>query len=48
MGSKGRDLVVREFSVERVVRETLGVYRDLLANGSKRSRELNVVEQQAR
>ena len=48
MGSKGRELVVREFSVERVVQETLGVYRDLLANGSKRSRELNVVEQQAR
>jgi glycosyltransferase involved in cell wall biosynthesis len=48
MGSKGRELVVREFSVERVVRETLGVYRDLLANGSKSSRELNVVEQQAR
>jgi hypothetical protein len=31
-----------------VVRETLGVYRDLLANGSRSSRELNVVEQQAR
>jgi len=48
MGLKGRDIAVNEFSVERVVRETLGVYRDLLANGSKRSRELNVVEQQAR
>jgi glycosyltransferase involved in cell wall biosynthesis len=48
MGLKGRDLVVREFSIERVVRETLGVYRDLLSNGSKSSRELNVVEQQAR
>jgi len=48
MGLKGRDLVVREFSMERVVRETLGVYRDLLSNGSKSSRELNVVEQQAR
>jgi glycosyltransferase involved in cell wall biosynthesis len=48
MGLKGRDLVVREFSVERVVRETLGVYRDLLSNSSKSSRELNVVEQQAR
>ena len=35
MGSKGRDLVVREFSVERVVRETLGVYRDLLADWAK-------------
>jgi glycosyltransferase involved in cell wall biosynthesis len=48
MGLKGRDIAVSEFSVERVVRETLGVYRDLLANGSKSSRELNVVEQQAR
>jgi glycosyltransferase involved in cell wall biosynthesis len=48
MGLKGRDIAVNEFSVERVVRETLVVYRDLLANGSKSSREFNVVEQQAR
>lgn len=48
MGLKGRDIAVQEFSIERVVRETLGVYRDLLANGSKSSREFNVVEQQAR
>jgi glycosyltransferase involved in cell wall biosynthesis len=48
MGLKGRDIAVQEFSIERVVRETLGVYRDLLANGSRSSRELNVVEQQAR
>ena len=48
MGLKGRDIAVQEFSIERVVRETLGVYRELLANGSNSSRELNVVEQQAR
>jgi glycosyltransferase involved in cell wall biosynthesis len=48
MGLKGRDLVVQEFSIERVVRETLGVYRDLLGTGSSSSRELNIVEQQAR
>lgn len=48
MGLKGREIVVQEFSIEHVVRQTLGVYRDLLGNGSKSSRELNVVEQQAR
>jgi hypothetical protein len=31
-----------------VVQETLGVYRDLLANGSNSTREFNVLEQQAR
>lgn len=30
MGLRGRELVVREFAVERVVEETLGVYRALL------------------
>jgi glycosyltransferase involved in cell wall biosynthesis len=48
MGSKGRDIVVQEFSIDRVVRETLDVYRELLASSPKHSRELNVVEQQAR
>jgi glycosyltransferase involved in cell wall biosynthesis len=48
MGAKGREIVLEEFSVERVVNETLGVYRELLACGPKGSRELNVVEQQAR
>ncbi len=48
MGSKGRDIVVQEFSIERVVSETLGVYRELLAAGPKSTREFNVLEQQAR
>lgn len=30
MGAKGRELAVREYSEEKVVRETLSVYRDLL------------------
>ena len=48
MAAKGREIAVSEFSVERVVNETLGVYRELLASGTKGSRELNIVEQQAR
>lgn len=48
MGAKGREIAVAEFSVERVVNETLGVYRELLASGSNGTRELNIVEQQAR
>jgi glycosyltransferase involved in cell wall biosynthesis len=48
MGAKGRAIAVNEFSVERVVQETLGVYRDLLANGSNSTREFKVLEQQAR
>jgi glycosyltransferase involved in cell wall biosynthesis len=48
MGAKGRDIVVEEFSVERVVNETLGVYRELLAAGANGSRELNFSEQGAR
>jgi len=48
MGLKGRDIAVQEFSIERVVSETLGVYRELLAAGPKSSREFNIVEQQAR
>jgi glycosyltransferase involved in cell wall biosynthesis len=31
MGAAGRDMVVKEFSVERIVGETLGLYRELLA-----------------
>jgi glycosyltransferase involved in cell wall biosynthesis len=30
MGASGRDLVVKEFSVERIAGETLGLYRELL------------------
>jgi glycosyltransferase involved in cell wall biosynthesis len=48
MAAKGREIAVAEFSVERVVNETLGVYRELLASGPRGSRQLNVVEQQAR
>ncbi len=31
MGAAGRDLVVKEFSVEQIAGETLGLYRELLA-----------------
>ena len=48
MGAKGREIVVEEFSVERVVNETLGVYRELLAARADGSRELNFLEQGAR
>jgi glycosyltransferase involved in cell wall biosynthesis len=48
MAAKGREIAVSEFSVERVVNETLGVYRELLASGTNGSREFNIVEQQAR
>jgi glycosyltransferase involved in cell wall biosynthesis len=48
MAAKGREIAVAEFSVERVVNETLGVYRELLASGPRGSQQLNIVEQQAR
>jgi glycosyltransferase involved in cell wall biosynthesis len=48
MGAKGREIVVEEFSVERVVSETLGVYRELLTAAANDSRELNFQEQRAR
>jgi glycosyltransferase involved in cell wall biosynthesis len=50
MAAKGREIAVAEFSIERVVNETLGVYRELLAaNGPRGSQQqLNMVEQQAR
>lgn len=32
MGKKGREIAVSEFSEERVTKETIGVYRDLLKN----------------
>ena len=48
MGQRGRQIVVDEFSVDQVVNETLGVYRELLAAGAKSSRELTVLEQGAR
>jgi glycosyltransferase involved in cell wall biosynthesis len=48
MAAKGREIAVTEFSVERVVNETLGVYRELLASGTRGSQQFNIVEQQAR
>jgi glycosyltransferase involved in cell wall biosynthesis len=48
MGRRGREIVVEEFSSEIVISETLGVYRELLADGRKGSRELNFSEQGAR
>ncbi len=49
MAAKGREIAVSEFSVERVVDETLGVYRELLAtSGPRSSQQFNIVEQQAR
>jgi hypothetical protein len=49
MAAKGREIAVAEFSVDRVVNETLGVYRELLAtSGSRSSQQFNIVEQQAR
>jgi glycosyltransferase involved in cell wall biosynthesis len=48
MGRRGREIVVEEFSSERVIGETLGVYRELLASGRNGSRELNFSEQGAR
>jgi glycosyltransferase involved in cell wall biosynthesis len=48
MAAKGREIAVEEFSVERVVNETLSVYRELLASGPRGSQQLNIVEQQAR
>jgi glycosyltransferase involved in cell wall biosynthesis len=50
MAAKGREIAVEEFSVERVVHETLGVYRELLAASGPRGsqQQLNIVEQQAR
>ena len=48
MARRGREIVVEEFSVERVVNETLSVYRELLAANAQASRELNLQEQGAR
>ncbi|HEX4378819.1 MAG TPA: glycosyltransferase family 4 protein [Candidatus Acidoferrum sp.] len=50
MAAKGREIAVAEFSVERVVNETLGVYRELLAASGARGsqQQFNIVEQQAR
>jgi glycosyltransferase involved in cell wall biosynthesis len=48
MGQRGCDIVVREFSLEQVVQETLGVYRDLLGNGVNSSHALKLLEQEAR
>jgi glycosyltransferase involved in cell wall biosynthesis len=48
MGRSGREIVVEEFSSERVISETLGVYRELLAAGANGSHELNFLEQGAR
>jgi glycosyltransferase involved in cell wall biosynthesis len=48
MGRKGREIAVQEFSMERVVNETLTVYRELLGSVVNRSQELNLQEQRAR
>lgn len=48
MGRRGREIVVGEFSLEQVVKETLGVYRELLANAANGSRGLSLLEQEAR
>jgi glycosyltransferase involved in cell wall biosynthesis len=48
MGRSGREIVVEEFSSERVISETLSVYRELLAAGANGSHELNFQEQAAR
>ena len=48
MGLRGREIVVEEFSLERVVKETLNVYRELLAAGPNGSRGLHFLEQEAR
>jgi glycosyltransferase involved in cell wall biosynthesis len=48
MGRRGREIVVAEFSSERVIGETLGVYRELLSGRVKGSHELNFSEQGAR
>jgi hypothetical protein len=33
MGRRGREIVVNEFSEEKVIQETLGLYRQLLSTG---------------
>jgi glycosyltransferase involved in cell wall biosynthesis len=48
MGRRGREIAVEEFSSERVIRETLGVYRELMSATMKDSRQLNFSEQRAR
>jgi glycosyltransferase involved in cell wall biosynthesis len=48
MGRRGREIVVAEFSSERVIGETLGVYRELLSGTVNGSHELNFSEQGAR
>jgi glycosyltransferase involved in cell wall biosynthesis len=48
MGLRGREIAVQEFSLERVVKETLNVYRELLAAGRNGSRDPHFLEQEAR
>jgi glycosyltransferase involved in cell wall biosynthesis len=48
LGRKGREIAVEEFSVERVINETLDVYRELLPTGTIGSPQLNFLEQGAR
>jgi glycosyltransferase involved in cell wall biosynthesis len=48
MGRRGREIVVEEFSSERIISETLDIYRELLPGGLNGSRELNFSEQGAR
>jgi glycosyltransferase involved in cell wall biosynthesis len=47
MGSRGREIVVQEFSLARVVDETLRVYRDLLAAIPNYRGSLTFLEQKA-
>jgi glycosyltransferase involved in cell wall biosynthesis len=47
MGNRGREIVVQEFSLERVVDETLRVYRELLAAAPNHPGGLTFLEQKA-
>jgi glycosyltransferase involved in cell wall biosynthesis len=48
LGRRSREIAVQEFSIERVIKETLGVYRELLALGPAGSPGLSILEQEAR
>jgi glycosyltransferase involved in cell wall biosynthesis len=47
MGNRGREIVVQEFSLTRVIEETLRVYRDLLAAIPNYRGGLTFLEQKA-
>jgi hypothetical protein len=42
MGLRGRERVVREFAQERVIAETLAVYRELIPAADDRRESLSV------